>query len=139
MAHKQGATKLVFGHRRPETRNRLQPWSPDAAVPSASFARTLLAVLSLLLMFSGCRPAQIGPSDEVLGAVDALYTAVASRRIELLDKSAARLEELHTSGELPDAAHRQLKSYIEKSRAGKWDAAVRELHEFIRGQRRSKS
>lgn len=139
MVHRQGIAKLVFGYHRPETKNRMLHWAPDAVARSTNAARTLLAMLGLLLMFSGCRPAQIGPSDEVLGAVDALYTAVASRRIELLDKSAARLEELHTSGELPDAAHRQLKSYIEKSRAGKWDAAVRELHEFIRGQRRAKS
>lgn len=110
-----------------------------ATLQTVTFARKLMALAGLLLMVAGCRPAQIGPSDEVLGAVDALYTAIASRRVELLDKSASRIEELHTSGELPDAAHRQLKAYIEKSRAGKWDVAIRELHEFIRGQRRVKT
>lgn len=89
-----------------------------------------------MVLLAGCGQPQMGSSDEVLSAVDALYTAVASRRIELLEKSAARIEELHRSGELPDAAHRRLKSYIDESRAGKWDSAVRELHEFIRGQRR---
>ncbi|MBS0206692.1 MAG: hypothetical protein JSS49_27765 [Planctomycetes bacterium] len=94
----------------------------------------------LLLAIAGCgRPAQIGTSDEVLSAVDALYTAVASRRPELLEQSAATIETLHSSGKLADAPHRQLKTYIVEARAGKWDSAVRQLHEFIRGQRRAKS
>ncbi len=103
--------------------------------------KNLSYVCCLLLLFSvGCgRPAQIGSSDEVLSAVDALYTAVAARRIDLLDKSAVRIEELRTSGELPDAAHQQLKLFIDESRAGKWDASIRKLHEFIRGQRRVKT
>lgn len=95
-------------------------------------------ILSLLmLVLIGCgRPAQIGASEDVLAAVDALYTAVASKRIELLEKSALRIEELHKQGELPEPAYRQLKSFVEESRAGQWDGAVRKLHEFIRGQRR---
>lgn len=99
----------------------------------------LISLMMGMLLTVGCgRPAQIGASDEVLSAVDALYTAIAARRTDLLDKSAARIEELRASGELPDAAHRQLKSYIEESRAGKWADAVRKLHDFIRSQRRSK-
>lgn len=97
-----------------------------------------LAFLMLVLLLMGCgRPAQMGSSDEVLGAVDALYTAISSRRAELLEKSATRIEALHASKELPDAAYRQLKSYIDEARKGQWDPAIRKLHEFIRGQRRS--
>ncbi len=100
--------------------------------------RIRLVILLLLSLIIGCgRPAQMGPSDEVMSAVDALYTAISSRRVELLDKSAARIEGLHSSKELPDAAHRQLKSYIDEARQGQWDPAIRKLHEFIRGQRRS--
>ena len=94
----------------------------------------------LLLVVAGCgRPAQMGASDEVLSSVDALYTAVASRRPELLEQSAAKIEALHTSGELADAPYRQIKTYIDEARAGKWESAIRQLHEFIRGQRRAKS
>ena len=98
---------------------------------------TLLLPLLFSLIIGCARPAQMGSSDEVMGAVDALYTAIASRRTELLDKSAKRIEELHSSKELPDAAHQQLKSYIDEARKGQWDPAIRRLHEFIRGQRRS--
>jgi hypothetical protein len=102
-------------------------------------SRCALFILLLASFASGCgRPAQMGSSDEVLSAVDALYTAISSRRVELLNKSAARIEELHSSKELPDAAHRQLKSYIDEARQGQWDPAIRKLHEFIRGQRRAK-
>ena len=94
-------------------------------------------LLLLMLLLIGCgRPAQIGASEDVLAAVDALYTAVASKRIELLEKSALRIEELHKQGELSEPAYRQLKSFVEDSRAGQWDQAVHKLHEFIRGQRR---
>lgn len=100
-------------------------------------SHSLLVILFLAFLLIGCgRPAQIGSSDEVLAAVDALYTALGSRRVELLEKSATRIEELHSSKELPDAAHRQLKLYIDEARQGQWDAAIRKLHEFIRGQRR---
>ena len=94
-------------------------------------------LLLLIVLLAGCgRPAQIGESEDVLVAVDALYTAVTSKRIELLEKSASRIEELHKKGELSDPAYRQLKTYIDESRAGQWDGAVRKLHDFIRGQRR---
>lgn len=139
MAHWQGPLNQAIRHNHPATKGQHQRWSLKTAGRIVISSRVVLVIVALLVVVPGCRPAQIGPSDEVLGAVDALYTAIASRRVELLDKSAARLEELRTSGELPEAAHRQLKSYIEKSRAGKWDAAVRELHEFILGQRRAKS
>lgn len=139
MAHRQRDTRVAFKHVRLNKKVQQQGWLKSVTPQSVVAGRKLVVLLGLLLVIAGCRPAQIGPSDEVLGAVDALYTAIASRRVELLDKSASRIEELHTSGELPDAAHRQLKSYIEKSRAGKWDAAIRELHEFIRGQRRAKT
>ena len=105
-----------------------------AAIASLRSQQILLLLMVLLI---GCgRPAQIGESEEVLAAVDALYTAVASKRIELLEKSASRIEELHKQGELPEPAYRQLKSFVEDSRAGQWDSSVRKLHEFIRGQRR---
>jgi septal ring factor EnvC (AmiA/AmiB activator) len=101
-------------------------------------ARRYVHALLLASFLMGCgRPAQMGSSEEVLSAVDALYTAIASRRLELLDKSTARLEELHASKELPDAAYRQLKAYSNEAREGHWDPAIRKLHEFIRGQRRS--
>ena len=116
------------------------PCTTTELVRPRSFVNAILAILLLwTLLLTGCgRPAQIGTSDEVLSAVDALYTAIAARRPDLLDKSAARIEELRANGELPDDAHRQLKTFVEESRAGKWQDAIRKLHEFIRGQRRSK-
>jgi len=139
MAHRQVTTKSVLNHDHTADADERNKSSYRATAQSMPSMRRWLILGGLLLMLAGCRPAQIGPSDEVLGAVDALYTAIASRRMELLDKSATRLDELRTNGELPEAAHRQLKSYVEKARAGKWDAAIRELHEFIRGQRRAKA
>ncbi len=102
-----------------------------------AYFRSQQILLLTMVLLCGCgRAAQIGESEDVLAAVDALYTAVASKRVELLEKSASRIEELHKQGELPEPAYRQLKSFIDDSRAGQWDGAVRKLHDFIRGQRR---
>lgn len=104
---------------------------------TTAYLRSQQILLLMMVLLLGCgRAAQIGESEDVLAAVDALYTAVTSKRVELLEKSASRIEELHKQGELPEPAYRQLKSFIDDSRAGKWDASVRKLHEFIRGQRR---
>jgi len=96
------------------------------------------AMLWIAVAMIGCgSPAQLGSNDESLKEVDALYTAVSTRSVKLLDASAARLEVLHTQGKLTDAAHRQLKPLIDTAREGKWGNSQRQLYEFMRGQRRS--
>lgn len=97
---------------------------------------TTAAALCLALTLVGCGgPSQIGSDEEALKAVDALYTAVSTRRIDLLDGCAARIDELHSTGKLPDGAFSQLKPLIAEARSGKWETSLRKLYDFIRGQR----
>jgi len=106
--------------------NRIVHWR------HAAVARTLWAVMVL----SGCGgPAQIGSDEEALKTVDALYTAVSTRRTDLLEGCAARIDELHSTGKLPDAAFNQLKSLIAEARSGQWQMSLRKLYDFMRGQR----
>ncbi len=92
--------------------------------------------MALALALAGCGgPSQLGSDEDALKAVDALYTAVSTRRIDLLDGCAARIDELHSTGKLPDGAFNQLKPLIAEARSGKWETSLRKLYDFMRGQR----
>ncbi len=87
---------------------------------------------------AGCgRPPQIGPDEAVFGEVDALYTAVTAKRPDLLDQSRARLDELHKSGKVPEAAYQKLSVICEQAERQEWRPAAEKLWHFMRGQRKS--
>ncbi len=91
-----------------------------------------------LLLFAGCaRPAQIGADESVFGEVDALYTAVTSKRPDLLQQSFHRLTELHESGKVPDAAFQQLSGIRDQAERDEWRPAAEKLWHFMRGQRKT--
>jgi hypothetical protein len=99
--------------------------------------RGLLVLVITIVPLLGCGGvAQIGDDDDSLAAVDALYTAVTSRRAELLEKSTARLDTLHSAGKLPDGAFDSLQMISTRAKQGEWERAARDLHRFIKAQRR---
>lgn len=95
-------------------------------------AGLMLAVF--LLSVPGCGGPPALESDEAFSTADALYTAITSRRTELLDNSETRLSELKDAGKLSNAAFEALKEIIEHARAGDWQVAAEELDSFIRYQ-----
>jgi hypothetical protein len=96
----------------------------------------VLGLGALALLASGCGAPQIGHDRQVFHTVDALYTAVQLRDASLLDQDAASLTALHQSGQLPEAAHRDLEAIIAEARRGAWEPARRRLRDFMLGQRR---
>jgi hypothetical protein len=91
--------------------------------------------MMFVLCEGGCsRPPEIGPDEECYAALDALWTAVTGRREDLLERSAAELQRLHTAGKLPAAALTELEQIVARARGGKWEPAASALREFIRGQ-----
>ncbi|MCA9010073.1 MAG: hypothetical protein KDB01_10020 [Planctomycetaceae bacterium] len=99
---------------------------------SGTLARVLLA--GFMLLIPGCGGPPALESKEAFSTADALYTAITSRRTELLDKSETRLSELQNAGKLSNAAFESLKEIIEHARAGDWQVAAEELDSFIRYQ-----
>ena len=95
-----------------------------------------MALLGLLPLVGCGGTAQIGQDDDCLAAVDALYTAVTSRRPELLEQSTARIETLHTEGKFPDGAYDSLQPITARAKKGEWEQAARDLYRFIKAQRR---
>jgi len=79
---------------------------------------------------------QLPPSDEVLNAVDGLFTAVTARDQARLAACQQRLQAIHAAGDLPEAAWKRLQGVITMSERGDWEPAARRLYHFIQGQRR---
>lgn len=100
--------------------------------------RVILAgMLLAAYLASGCqRPPQIMQSEKSVEAVDALWTAVTSKRPELLAQSAQDVERLHASGELGQEAYDDLTAIIGQGKSGDWEKACDGLKWFIKGQRR---
>jgi hypothetical protein len=95
-----------------------------------------LAVLLACWLVWRARPPQMGTEEEVLGAVDALFTAVTARDEKLLGQCEQRLHALRGAGKLPADAADHLARIIEKARAGRWQSAAERLYAFMKAQRR---
>jgi hypothetical protein len=93
-----------------------------------------LSALLILIAAAGCGSAPPLGSEDVSSAADALYTAVTSRRMELVDAVEEKLNKLHAEQQVSPAAMSALQAIIEQARAGQWQAAAEELDQLIRNQ-----
>ncbi len=83
-------------------------------------------------------PPQIGSDQEVVDAVDALFTAITSRDAARLARCEEKLHRLRDSGRLPRAASTSLDRVIRTARSGRWRNAAETLYAFMKAQRRAK-
>lgn len=96
-------------------------------------------LIAALVCNAGCaRIVQIGTDEEAFSEVDALYTAVTTRRTDLLSDSKARLASLRDDGRLPEAALAQLQPVIAQAEKGEWKVGAENLYIFIRHQRKGR-
>ncbi len=117
----------------------------DAAMPATSAAllrmkRVFASLLFLVAIFSshGCgRPPQVVDSEECFSAVEALWTAVTTKRIDLLEQSAIEIDRLHTDGQLSKEGHEALYEIIQSAQEGEWLPAAKSLKAFMLGQRKN--
>ena len=110
-----------------------------SSVVSAPLLRRALPVILWvgLCLVAGCGgPPQVLLDDDCQVAVEALWTAVNSRDVALLDRAADELDRLHTSERLPENGHAALNRFIEQARRQEWDRASADLRRFISGQRK---
>ena len=71
-----------------------------------------------------------------MGEVEALYTAVTTKRTDLLADCRKRLTALHASGQLSDAARSRLAEVCEQCDRNEWRPAAERLYAFMRAQRK---
>jgi len=93
-----------------------------------------LATIVLLAAWWFRSPPPMGADEEVVKAVDALFTAVTSRDDKRLADCRQRLLALKDSGQLPERASAYLDQIIGQARAGHWESAAESLYGFIRAQ-----
>ena len=87
---------------------------------------------------AGCRPVpQVLTDEAVFGELDAFYTAVTTKRRDLLGDCVKRLTQLHTEVKLSDAGFAEVEAIAKLTEADKWTAAAERLYTFMRGQRKS--
>jgi hypothetical protein len=91
-------------------------------------------LVGLFLLVSGCGGPPALESDEAFSTTDALYTAITSHRLELLDESETRLKQLKEDGKLSADAFEWLTEIIQQARAGDWQDSAEDLDSFIRHQ-----
>ncbi|SFI59331.1 hypothetical protein [Planctomicrobium piriforme] len=97
----------------------------------------LMILLGMVAGFSGCnRAAQVLGDEAVFNELDALYTAVTARRMDLVNACETRLKGLKESGKLSDAGFTQLEGILKYAHDSEWQQAAERLHYFIRSQRK---
>jgi hypothetical protein len=99
-------------------------------------ARLVVGVALLAVcLAAGCGQRAVLGGEDAKQAADALYTAVTSKRPELLRKCEARIEELKSSGKLSEDGFASLKEVITRAHAGEWQPAAERLDQIIRAER----
>ena len=108
-----------------------------AATQRGSFFVLICGVC--LLAAGGCgSPPQMSDDPTSFKEVEALWTALGSKRADLLTQTEKSLNALHTAGKLPDDAHQSLQSIVDTAKAGDWQSARTTLRAFMEGQRRGR-
>lgn len=98
---------------------------------------TLSLILLLGGAFAGCQRAeQMIDDPAVFRELDALYTAITSHRMELLQASQARLQGLHENKQISDAGFQSIFVVIERAEQGEWQPAAESLYHLMRQQRK---
>lgn len=109
-------------------------WNDTSAeTPSRSSGWTAVGLKSVLaiVLLSGCSRIEL-PHEESRLAIDALYTAVTSRRADLVDSCERQIHELESVGKLPSATARDLERIIAQARSQQWQPAAEKLDTLIR-------
>lgn len=97
----------------------------------------LLVLMSVLCCGCGSTP-QLLDDDAVASELDAFFTAVTSKKPELLKASRERFTKLHAEQRLSPEGFERLSGIADQAESGKWEPAARELYDLIRAQRRKK-
>ncbi len=95
--------------------------------------------LCSLMTLAGCgRVPQVLEDEAVFGELDALYTAVTTKRTDLLNDCKQRLKKLHDEKRLSDAGYTEIKEITDLADEASWTPAAERLYTFMRGQRKAK-
>lgn len=106
--------------------------------------RAFLRVIAVLPLFAalvlfgaGCSQApQVADDSAVFNELDALYTAVTSKRRDLLDACRERMTKLHDDKRISDAGFAEVSAVVALADEDKWMDSAERLYTFMRAQRK---
>lgn len=106
---------------------------------SAEYSSLLTALLVLSAMFAspGCSTPQVLGDEEVFTSLDALWTAVTSRKVDRLQDVTNRLIDLRDTGKLSPSGWKALEPILQSAFEEEWESAAKRLKKFIRAQRKT--
>jgi hypothetical protein len=102
------------------------------AQPKAAACWIAAALVGLSMIGCG-RPQASSPENQQL--IGSLRTAISARNPEWLKENAKVLEERRTAGEVSHAEYEEFQAIIAMANEGRWEAAEREVIEFLKSQR----
>lgn len=112
--------------------------SPQRRSSSCRGVAVFLCCALLSVAAGGCRPVpQVVNDEAVFGEMDALYTAVTSKRGNLLNDCRQRLTKLHDDHRLSDAGFAEVSTIMKMCDDDDWADAAQRLYNFMRAQRKS--
>ena len=89
----------------------------------------------VVALLTGCgQPPQIGADPVARKEAEALYTAINSRRENLLAECRERLSRLHQEGRLGASPYEAMIAIADQADAGDWEPAAESLWTFMRKQ-----
>lgn len=98
----------------------------------------ILLCCAILSILAGCRPVpQVVNDEAVFGELDALYTAVTTKRQNLLKDCRERLTKLHEEQRLSDAGFTEVSTIMQMCDDEDWSDAAQRLYTFMRAQRKT--
>lgn len=80
---------------------------------------------------------QLAADGDVYASLDALFTAVTSRRESLVANCESKLVAMHSEGRIPEPAWQRIAHVIELAKAGQWESAASDLYAFIERQKQT--
>ena len=102
---------------------------------------TTLSLISLILIsglsIRGCSTPQVLENENVYSSLDALWTAVTSRKLDRVQDVTNDLIQLRDDGELSKAGWNAIKPILQQALAEKWEPAAHNLKKFINAQRKA--
>lgn len=92
-----------------------------------------IGLLLLAIAVAGCgRTPQVLEDEAVFKELDAMFTALNSRKVELVEDCRKRFSVLNQEQRLSDAGYQAIDRIAARGVAGEWQPAAEELYRFIR-------
>jgi len=107
-------------------------------IPRRKVLARIFVVCSLMTVVGCSRVPQVLEDEAAFGELDALYTAVTTKRTDLLKDCQQRITKLHDEKRMSDAGYDEIQAITSLAEEGEWTPAAERLYTFMRAQRKVK-